>query len=149
WRTRNRRKSWSNNPLFAASRSHGAVRTRSRKQSESCMRTLRDVTQQLSVDPNSGLSDSAIEISQKQFGQNILTPLPKEPIWKKFLEKFDEPIIKILLAAALLSMIVDLFQHVGAISGGISFGVIALIILGAFVIKQGNWTPTLMFVSAI
>ena len=34
----------------------------------------------------------------------------REPLWKKFLDKFDEPIIKILLAAALLSMFVDLFK---------------------------------------
>src|SRR5262249_11585992 len=38
----------------------------------------------------------------------------REPLWKKFLEKFDEPIIKILLAAALLSMIVDLFKGTAA-----------------------------------
>ena len=38
--------------------------------------------------------------SRQRFGANRLTPLPREPLWKKFLEKFDEPIIKILLAAA-------------------------------------------------
>ena len=46
----------------------------------------------------------------RRFGANRLTPLPREPVWKKFLEKFDEPIIKILLAAALLKMVVDLFE---------------------------------------
>ena len=37
--------------------------------------------------------------SLSRFGANRLTPLPREPLWKKFLDKFDEPIIKILLAA--------------------------------------------------
>src|SRR5262245_42411939 len=113
------------------------------------MRTLRDVIQQLSVDPTTGLSEAAVEISQKQFGKNTLTPLHREPIWRTVLEKFNEPIIKILLAAALLSMIVDLFQHVGATVGGISFGMIAAVILVAYVFKQGHWAPSLMFASAI
>jgi phosphotransferase system enzyme I (PtsI) len=41
------------------------------------------------------------------FGDNRLTPLPREPLWHKFLDKLDEPIIKVLLVAALLSMFVE------------------------------------------
>src|SRR5262249_1868058 len=61
-----------------------------------------------------GLVPDQVEQSRREFGRNELTPLPREPLWKKFLEKFDEPIIKILLAAALLSMVVDLFKGRGA-----------------------------------
>jgi P-type Ca2+ transporter type 2C len=112
------------------------------------MRKLSDVIQQLSADPAAGLSDSAVAASQQQFGKNVLTPLPKEPVWKKFLEKFDEPIIKILLSAALLSMIVDLFQHVGAWIGGISFGVVATVILLTYLFRQRQWAPSVMFALA-
>jgi Ca2+-transporting ATPase len=75
------------------------------------MRTLADVIQAASVNPETGLSDGGVETSRKQFGKNALTSLPREPLWKKFLEKFNEPIIKILLAAAILSMVVDVFKH--------------------------------------
>jgi Ca2+-transporting ATPase len=51
-----------------------------------------------------GLDNKAVEQSRKTHGSNILTPPPKEPIWKLFLEKFNDPIIKILLIAALLSL---------------------------------------------
>lgn len=51
-----------------------------------------------------GLDNSQVDQSRKKHGSNILTPPPKEPIWKLFLEKFNDPIIKILLIAALLSL---------------------------------------------
>ena len=44
------------------------------------------------------------------------------PLWKKFLEKFDEPIIKILLAASLLKIVVDLFEA-SPPAGGIALAV--------------------------
>ena len=74
--------------------------------------------------------------------------MPREPLWQKFIEKFDEPIIKILLAAALLSMVVDLFKANSTV-GGIALGVVAVLLAGAYVAKQARWVPTLMFVSAI
>src|SRR4030081_1430223 len=74
------------------------------------MRTIAAIQEQLPTTPDSGLSADGRAKSKQLFGANRLTPLPREPLWKKFLGKFDEPIIKILLAAALLSMIVDLLQ---------------------------------------
>ncbi|MBI2806562.1 MAG: calcium-translocating P-type ATPase, PMCA-type [Planctomycetes bacterium] len=112
------------------------------------MRTLSDAIQQTNTHAETGLPEAAIETSGQQFGRNTLTPLPKEPLWKKFIEKFDEAIIKILLAAALLSMIVDLFKA-DTLTGGISFGVVAAVLAGLFAMRQGQWVPTFMFVSAI
>src|SRR5882724_11406430 len=74
------------------------------------MRTLQEVLQHLPASVDNGLAPEGVAQSRQRFGANRLTPLPREPLWKKFLEKFDEPIIKVLLAAALLSMIVDLFR---------------------------------------
>jgi len=45
-----------------------------------------------------------------KYGVNILTPPVKEPLWKQFLEKFSDPIIKILLVALLLSVGVACYQ---------------------------------------
>ena len=74
------------------------------------MQTVHALVQEFSLDPERGLSAAQLEASRRKYGANVLTPLPREPIWRKFLEKFDEPIIRILLAAALLSMVVDLFR---------------------------------------
>src|SRR5712692_3438086 len=108
------------------------------------MRSLADVIQLLSASPETGLTDAAVEQSRKQFGANVLTPLPREPLWKKFSEKFDEPIIKILLAAALLSMVIDIFKEY-TLTGGICFGALAAVIAAAYVLRQSQWVPALMF----
>jgi Ca2+-transporting ATPase len=112
------------------------------------MRTLREVQDFLPGCAEKGLTPTEANRSQERFGSNRLTPLPREPLWKKFLEKFDEPIIKILLAAALLSMFVDLFQGNPEVAG-VSLGVVALVIAGAALVKLGQWVPALLFGSAI
>lgn len=57
----------------------------------------------------SGLTNEQVEASRQRYGKNILTPPARTPLWKLFLEKFKDPIIKILLAAALLSLVISLF----------------------------------------
>lgn len=59
----------------------------------------------------SGLNDCEVEESRKKFGENILTPPPRTPLWKLFLEKFRDPIIRILLVAAGLSLIISVMHN--------------------------------------
>ena len=42
--------------------------------------------------------------SREKHGSNSLTPPPRTPLWKLFLEKFSDPVIRILLIAAFLSL---------------------------------------------
>jgi Ca2+-transporting ATPase len=117
------------------------------------MLTLLEVQEQLPSAPDSGLSAEAVVRSQQLFGMNRLTPLPREPVWKKFLAKFDEPIIKILLAAALLSMIVDLFEPPAELkrylAGGLVITLATAAILGAYVVGRKEWVPSLLFLAAV
>ena len=53
-----------------------------------------------------GLTQQQVEESRRQHGENILTPPEKAPLWSQFLEKFEDPIIRILLVAWLLSMVI-------------------------------------------
>ena len=53
-----------------------------------------------------GLTKQEVEESRRLHGENILTPPKKTSLWEQFLEKFNDPIIKILLVAWLLSMII-------------------------------------------
>ncbi|MFN4260402.1 MAG: HAD-IC family P-type ATPase [Gemmataceae bacterium] len=112
------------------------------------MRPLQEVLRLLPTNLETGLTAAGVAQSRRQFGGNRLTPLPREPIWKKFLEKFDEPIIKILLAAALLSMIVDLFQASGTL-GGISLGLVVVAAVGTYAVRKAHWLPSLLFGLAI
>ena len=61
-------------------------------------------------DYKNGLTQQEVEESRMKYGDNVLTPPEKEPIWKQFLEKFSDPIIRILLIALLLSVAVSLYQ---------------------------------------
>jgi Ca2+-transporting ATPase len=95
-----------------------------------------------------GLTAEAVAASRREHGGNALTPLPREPLWRKFLEKFDEPIIKILLAAALLSMFVDLFKG-NPISAAVALVAVAGGVVALLVTKLGQWVPSAMFGSAV
>ncbi|GAB1374814.1 calcium-translocating P-type ATPase, PMCA-type [Bacteroidales bacterium] len=51
-----------------------------------------------------GLSSAEVAESRERHGRNVLTPPQKEPLWRLFLHKFEDPIIRILLIAAFLSL---------------------------------------------
>lgn len=65
-----------------------------------------------------GLTKQEVESSREQHGWNILTPPPKTPIWKQLLEKFKDPIIRILLVALALSFVVSCYQFFSGAEGG-------------------------------
>ena len=54
-----------------------------------------------------GLTSQQVEESRLKYGSNVLTPPEKDSLWKQFLEKFEDPIIRILLLAWVLSMIIS------------------------------------------
>ena len=51
-----------------------------------------------------GLTAQQVQESREKYGANIITPPPRTPAWKLLLEKFEDPMIKILLIAAVLSL---------------------------------------------
>ncbi|MBR6929981.1 MAG: calcium-translocating P-type ATPase, PMCA-type [Bacteroidales bacterium] len=61
-------------------------------------------------DYRNGLTHDEVLESRSKHGDNVLTPPEKDPVWKQFLEKFSDPIIRILLIALLLSVAVSLYQ---------------------------------------
>ena len=52
-----------------------------------------------------GLSSQQAEQSRKEHGSNELTQMPPEPLWKKILEGFKDPMIMILLVALVIQVI--------------------------------------------
>ncbi len=51
-----------------------------------------------------GLTSEQVEQSRKNHGSNTLTPPKKESMWKLLLEKFNDPVVRILIVAAFLSL---------------------------------------------
>lgn len=58
-----------------------------------------------------GLTSEQAEQNRQRFGSNVLTPPKKESVWKLFLEKFTDPIIRILLIAMVLSVGVSVYRY--------------------------------------
>lgn len=56
-----------------------------------------------------GLNAQQVEESRKQYGTNALTTIPPEPLWKKILEGFKDPMILILCVALVIQVILFFF----------------------------------------
>ena len=76
-----------------------------------------------------GLTAREVEESRIRNGANILTPPAKEPLWKRFLEKFGDPLIIILLIAGALSIGISCYEYWGLDKGaGVFFEPIGIFI---------------------
>ena len=75
-----------------------------------------------------GLTEDEVRQSRRTHGENVLTPPKKESLLKKFLGKFNDPIIKLLLFATLLSFITGYFH--GSIVE--SLGILLAVFLATF-----------------
>ena len=52
-----------------------------------------------------GLTSEQVEESRQKYGQNSLTQIPPEPLWKKILKGFTDPMIMILLVALAVQVV--------------------------------------------
>ena len=68
---------------------------------------------------HTGLTSEQVFASRKAHGANVLTPPKRAPLWKLFLEKFEDPIIRILLIAACLSLGISIIHGTYAETIGI------------------------------
>ncbi len=68
-----------------------------------------------------GLTDAEVLESRQKNGVNILTPPEKDPLWKRFLEKFGDPLIIILMIAGVLSVGISCYEFWGLGKGASVF----------------------------
>ena len=60
--------------------------------------------------PYQGLTSTQVELNRQEYGANVLKPPKREPWWKLFLEKFEDPVIRILSIAAVIAISVGIVQ---------------------------------------
>lgn len=58
-----------------------------------------------------GLTDAEVMESRQKYGDNTLTPPRRDSLWKLYFEKYQDPIIQILLVAALVSLILAFIEN--------------------------------------
>ena len=72
-----------------------------------------------------GLTDDEVLLSREQHGINLLTPPKRTSLWKLYLEKFEDPVVRVLLIAAFFSLIISIIENEYAET----IGIIAAILL--------------------
>ena len=60
-----------------------------------------------------GLTEAEVLKSRQEHGVNVLTPPERESLWSKFMEKFQDPLIRILLVAGVLSIGIACYEYWG------------------------------------
>ena len=78
---------------------------------------------------HTGLTDAEVSASRERYGANILTPPEKTPLWKRFLEKFGDPLIIILMIAGALSIGISCYEFWGlGMGAGVFFEPVGIFI---------------------
>lgn len=60
---------------------------------------------------HSGLTATEVEASRARYGENVLTPPRRKSLWRLYAEKYDDPIIRILLIAAAISLVLAIVEN--------------------------------------
>ena len=76
-----------------------------------------DVAKALNVDPSHGLSEEEAKRRLAKFGPNELASAPPVPKWKKFLAQFQDPLVYLLIAATIISVIAWFIEKANAQPG--------------------------------
>lgn len=79
-----------------------------------------------------GLNTSQVEESRRLHGENLLTPPARTPLWRLYIEKYNDPIIKILLVAALISFVLAVIEQEFVEVIGIFFAIFLATTIGFY-----------------
>lgn len=68
-----------------------------------------------------GLTASEVLESRRQHGENVLTPPKRQSMWRLYIEKYEDPMVRILLVAAVVSLLLafiknDFIETIGIIA---------------------------------
>ncbi len=73
----------------------------------SIFRTFADVMKE----KRQGLSAAEVLASRQQYGENVLTPPKRQSMWRLYLEKYEDPMVRILLVAAVVSLVLAFIKQ--------------------------------------
>ncbi|NXW45294.1 AT2C2 ATPase, partial [Nyctiprogne leucopyga] len=83
---------------------------------DACKCHKEDLAKALNVDLQTGLSDFSVLQRRLKHGWNEFSVENTEPIWKKYLDQFKNPLILLLLASALVSIITKEYEDAASIT---------------------------------
>lgn len=85
-----------------------------------------------------GLTDNEVLQSREKNGINLLTPPKRPSLWKLYLEKFEDPVVRVLLIAAVFSLIISVIENEYAETIGIIAAILLATGIGFFFEYDAN-----------
>jgi len=85
-----------------------------------------EVSKALRVDPRRGLTTGDADVRRQGAGLNEIGVKEKDPLWKKYLEQFNQPFILLLLASAVISVLMMQFDD----ACSITFAIVIVVTVG-------------------
>ncbi len=85
-----------------------------------------------------GLTDEEVRQSRAEHGVNLLTPPKRPSMWKLYLEKFQDPVVKVLLVAAFFSLVISIVENEYAETIGIIAAILLATGIGFFFEYDAN-----------
>ncbi|XP_034973810.1 calcium-transporting ATPase type 2C member 2 [Zootoca vivipara] len=83
---------------------------------EACKRHAEELAKMLQVDIQKGLSEVSVLHRRIKHGWNEFVIDNKQPVWKKYLDQFKNPLILLLLASALVSVVTKEYEDAVSIA---------------------------------
>uniref|UniRef100_A0A674HTL0 Calcium-transporting ATPase n=1 Tax=Taeniopygia guttata TaxID=59729 RepID=A0A674HTL0_TAEGU len=83
---------------------------------DACKCHKEDLARALNVDLQTGLSEISVLQRRSKHGWNEFSVENTEPVWKKYLDQFKNPLILLLLASALVSVITKEYEDAASIT---------------------------------
>uniref|UniRef100_A0A8C2UPC4 ATPase secretory pathway Ca2+ transporting 2 n=1 Tax=Chinchilla lanigera TaxID=34839 RepID=A0A8C2UPC4_CHILA len=77
---------------------------------EACKCHKEDLAKALAVDLDTGLSEGAVTQRRLVHGWNEFVADNTEPVWKKYLDQFKNPLILLLLGSAVVSVLTKQYE---------------------------------------
>ena len=85
-----------------------------------------------------GLTDEEVLRSREEHGVNLLTPPKRPSMWKLYLEKFKDPVVRVLLVAACFSLVISIIENEYAETIGIIAAILLATGIGFFFEYDAN-----------
>ncbi len=85
-----------------------------------------------------GLTDKEVLESREKNGINLLTPPKRPSLFKLYLEKFEDPVVRVLLVAAFFSLIISIIENEYAETIGIIAAILLATGIGFFFEYDAN-----------
>ncbi|XP_059631157.1 calcium-transporting ATPase 3, endoplasmic reticulum-type [Cornus florida] len=91
-------------------------------------RSIREVLEFFNVEPTKGLTDFQVAEHSRIYGKNALPQEGSTPFWKLVLKQFDDLLVKILIAAAIVSFLLALVNGETGLTAFLEPSVILMIL---------------------